>query len=622
MQTMRIDSISVENLRGYEYTSLRLQKLTVLVGENNEGKSSLLKMLERFLLIQDSFWLGDRVLTEPEFEFWYPANDARHKARRLTIQIEFLDGRAARRFSCQKNSLLALRFAIDSSRSCRLNLSAPRRSEQHDSKAVELLRKLKEQVALVLLPPVRDARSSIFADKATRSVKEALIKKLGHSKQAGAPKEYRLALDAIRKIQDIVALHSGELSKSSHSPLASMLRSSEVRVELFPKDIYELIEKCMFVYLSTGAHDDLKVLPGEVGNGLQSLIDIDLTLEWIVNQPKKGAVIVVIEEPEAFLHPSAQRQFMQFLRRALVSKVQAAILTTHSPIILDEATYEEIVLVRNQKHFAPTSIEEDRSSINTSLMTTASSEVFFARTVVLVEGEGDKAFLNTLFRRIRNRGRVCSELSGLVFQAAGGCTFYSPWLKLVRSYRTRGADPFECVWLMDGDAATSAKGPRPVMRTAYDCGFNLQPAEVQAIEAFGDLGWGVDRRVVDCADSANDVLRRHGGHLFCCDFEWALFNGSSQRVVAKIKAVMTDASISVDGDSTGLARRLGSKIESGKTSDGAKKQPYIRALIAESLHLSELPPEIHKVVLRILTVCFRSKSKLEKFLESAEIASC
>jgi predicted ATP-dependent endonuclease of OLD family len=603
-----INSIEVENLRGYEYTRLQLRRLTILVGENNEGKSSLLKMLDRLMQIPASFWDGHLVLTEEDIDFWYPANDTKHQARRFTINVTFTDGRTARRFDSTRDFILPLRFAIYSNGLCRLNIGPPKRNELHDTRAVELLRLLQHQVQLILLPPVRDANSSTFANKVTQNVKQELEKTMRHNQQGGAPKEYRLAKDIIKKIEEIVALHSGALARSDDSPLASMLKSSEVRVELFPKDIYELIKRSMYVYLSTGKHDSLKVLPSEVGNGLQSLIDINLTFESILGSNENKKVIVVIEEPEAFLHPSAQRLFMEYLRRALVDKVQSAILTTHSPIMVDEANYEEIVLVRNQKHFEPNDEPADRASINTSLMTTSSAEMFFARTIVLIEGDGDKAFFNTLLRRIKRLATVDLELAGLIFQVTGGCTFYAPWLKLIRSYGRPGDDPFDYMWLMDGDAAVNS-GERPVLRAIRDGGFSLTPETTNEIVMFGDLLWDTASRTKNCNSSANRALFKYHGHLFCCDLEWALFNGSSDVAVSAIKRALSTAGISTEGNHVELARRLGSKIGTGSGSDGSKKQPFIRALIAENLELSSLPSEIYAALRAILQRCYKYNNR-------------
>src|SRR6185312_14723294 len=114
--------------------------------------------------------------------------------------------------------------------------------------------------------------------------------------------------------------------------------------------------------------------------------------------------------------------------------VEAAILTTHSPVIVDEARFEEVVVVRNQRHFEPVVDNATRASINTSLLTAASAEILFARTLCFVEGEGDRAFFRTLFRRIRDAVPDRAELDGLIFQATGGCAFFAPWLRLARAY--------------------------------------------------------------------------------------------------------------------------------------------------------------------------------------------
>jgi predicted ATPase len=605
-----IRSIAAENLRGYQYTNLTLGKLVVLVGENNEGKSSLLKMLARLLSIPDSFWNEGHQVSKADLQFWYPANNARHRARRFTLGIEFSDGREARPFRSDDHRDVQLRFAIDSSGRCRLNLGAPKRGETHDQKAQKLLQLLKEGVLLHFSPPVRDAGSSRFAEKLTQDVRDRVRKKLSHSKQAGAPKEYREAKDVIRKLEDIITMQQGKLRVSGDSPLSAMLKSSEVRVELSPSDILSLIESNLSVHLSTGDHDSLKVFPSEVGNGLQSLIDISLTLESI-KRPNDRSVFVIVEEPEAFLHPSAQRQFMQYLRRALSDRVDTAILTTHSPFIVDEARYEEIVLVRNQRHFAPTEKDANRASINTTLMTAGASEVFFARTVVFVEGEGDRAFFNSLFKRIKEKISVSPELAGLVFQATGGCTFFAPWLRLARSYRQGGMDPFSCIWVMDGDAASNQDGHRPVLRASNDCGFGLGASDTQSIIDFGDLDWAPSVRVPDCAKTANARLECHGGHLFACDLEWAMFNFASDETAQLLKTALRQIGIiaSENMDSLEVARKLGSKVQTGRASDGAKKQPFIRSVLADSLPLAALPPEIFTIVRRILDVCFRSASK-------------
>jgi energy-coupling factor transporter ATP-binding protein EcfA2 len=504
---------------------------------------------------------------------------------------------------------------------CRLNLGAPKRNETHDKKALELLRVIKKEIQTFFIPPIRDGKSSDFAKKITRDVNESLKEKILHNKQAGSPTEYRAAKKAIQSIKGIVKLHSKELSKSNSSPLAAMLRASEVRVDLFPKDIFELIERSIAIHLSTGAHDNLKVLPWEVGNGLQSLIDINLTIESLPKLNDSGQTIVIIEEPEAFLHPSAQRQFMQYLRLSMTQKGFSTILTTHSPIILDESKYEEIVLVRNQKHYPPDITNPTRVSINNTLMTAATAEIFFARTIVLVEGDGDRAFLNTIFRKIKNLSPSMPELTGLVFQPTGGNTSFAPWLKILNSYKNQNGSPFNYFWIMDGDSANKSSGSRPVVKCIHENDIKLNAVDLNHIESFGNLGWASTERGVDCNSSVNQAIEKFNGYLFCCDLEWAFFNGSSKIIIDQIKNALIEGEVPHDSEKTDLPKLLGSKIDNGKSKDDCIKNPSVRALIAEKLDLNKLPPEIFDIVQKILLKCFNNdKSKVKSLISKCGIS--
>lgn len=621
MTKLQIVAVSAENLRGYTKTSLAIGPLTVLVGENNQGKSSLLKMLEWVMRTSESFWSGDRTLSDEDFSFWYPANETRRQARRLTIHVRMSDGRTARAYGKKPGETIELRFAVGArDQECRLNIGRPKRGEKHDKGAYRLLADLQDKTELLLLPPIRDGRSSIFAEKLSRRVRESLRKRLNHNRRAGAPREYRMVRDVLQSLREIVRLHSHELTRSPDSPLAAMLRTSEVRLDLYPEKINQLIEGALSVYLSTGDHDSLKVLPGEVGNGLQSLIDIGLSIEALPIGRRRRNILLVVEEPEAFLHPSAQRQFMQFLRRSLGGRIDSAILTTHSPIIVEECKYGEIAIVRDQRHFAPANVDRTRSGINSALITASAAEILFARTVCFVEGDGDKAFFGTLVRRIRNSIAASHELTGLVFQPTGGNKSFAPWLRMLRCYSSTSEPAFKALWVMDGDSASNADGSRPVIRLCNDCNFAIDASEMARIGAFGDLDWAVETRHIGCSEDANAVLGRHGGRLLCGDLEWALFNGASENAVQRIRRTLADLGISSNGSRADLARRLGSKIGNGNSSQGATKAAYVRVAIAEALDLGDLPPEIYECISQIFHACFQTSVRATHALREAGVA--
>ena len=179
----------------------------------------------------------------------------------------------------------------------------------------------------------------------------------------------------------------------------------------------------------TGDQDSRDVSPVEVGSGLQSLLDLAVLRG---GQFEDGiSTILAIEEPEAFLHPSAQRT----LARRLLSETAATmVISTHSPVLVDEASYGQVLLVRDHKIFPPrVTSDERRDQINTALMNGQGSDALFARSVLLVEGEGDRLFFEALRRRLaaHDADRRTDEL--YVIQAGSKASF-APWIRLVESY--------------------------------------------------------------------------------------------------------------------------------------------------------------------------------------------
>ena len=70
MSIFSITECRFENLRNYSDTRIEFSDFTVLVGENNEGKSSILKMINSlFNELDEDFLSGKRQLSKEE-ESW------------------------------------------------------------------------------------------------------------------------------------------------------------------------------------------------------------------------------------------------------------------------------------------------------------------------------------------------------------------------------------------------------------------------------------------------------------------------------------------------------------------------------------------------------------------------
>ena len=165
---------------------------------------------------------------------------------------------------------------------------------------------------------------------------------------------------------------------------------------------------------------NLSFQASNLGMGVQASISIAVLKAYA--QIKLGnSTPLFIDEPELFLHPQAQRNFYKVLQELAESGTQI-FYTTHSPDFLTVGRFNEIFLVRKNKDDGtyvrcakPADFVVDlreRNGINTianDLMlqyknayeetgdTQKANEAFFAKKIILVEGQSESLCLPYFF---------------------------------------------------------------------------------------------------------------------------------------------------------------------------------------------------------------------------------
>jgi putative ATP-dependent endonuclease of OLD family len=445
---LSIVGIHVQNLRGFADATLNLSSPTLfLVGPNNSGKTSLLRLLDVFFTWDLEREYSTKV-SDDLLDVLLPARETRNAARRLTVTVCVADGRRHRALGCT-NGQVDIRLSLTvNDRRLRANLGQPRRNESHDTKAAGLIQDLRNEVEFVHIPAGRSVDSASFGATLSEVMTQSLASTLQQPGK-GATRAEREAMKVVDSLEKLAGplqdFWKQFLDRLPSGWVADGQTDSQVDREVLARFVVDQLA----LRLATGTHDISGVPPREVGSGLQSLLDLEL--RRYAAETTGSPLFLAIEEPEVFLHPSAQR----YLGRMFADERLAArsLVSSHSPLVLEEARFEQVALVRDHVVHQPRGIDGDRAAINSWLMSGRGAEVFFARSVLLVEGPGDREFFEALRRRLARYDKTGS-IDHCYVVDVGANSQFAPWLKLVRAY---SPPAFSWLGVLDSDSVNEVR---------------------------------------------------------------------------------------------------------------------------------------------------------------------
>ena len=171
-------------------------------------------------------------------------------------------------------------------------------------------------------------------------------------------------------------------------------------------------------------HPEEPVAVGRQSSGVAHLAVFVFALQLAAGQPGN---VLLIDEPEISLHPQSQRALMRSIR----SLNAQTIIATHSSNLLERADPRMIVRLRrnatqNVTFVRPTGLSEADAKHLARNTRPHTTEAFFARAVILVEGLSDQYALQVLADR---RGRNL-DAEGVSIVPIGGATAISTYMRL------------------------------------------------------------------------------------------------------------------------------------------------------------------------------------------------
>jgi hypothetical protein len=116
-------------------------------------------------------------------------------------------------------------------------------------------------------------------------------------------------------------------------------------------------------------------------------------------------LVILIEEPELYLSPPAQRHLHRLLRQLAARGGNQVLYSTHAPVFLGVDRLEELVLVRHDERtgttlLQPQALSERRTFRLVTELDAERAEIFLSRAALLVEGRTEKLVFPFVFEAL------------------------------------------------------------------------------------------------------------------------------------------------------------------------------------------------------------------------------
>ncbi len=428
-----------------------------MVGENDSGKSSLIDAVRCCLgsTTSDRFYLSE--------------TDFHNDADFITIQLKFSDVTPdAHRFvehlthepigDGKTKPVLFVQLSASKTGTERRGypyIKTDIRSGQNgDGLVIET--EIREFLASTYLKPLRDAAAELSSGRASR-----LSQILSSSK--GIRDDIDNILTIMAEANNQLLAENGALENA-----AKNIQGNYLHELIFESDKNDLgafidivgLESSQIVSLPS--HNKLQHLRGVLeglslkltldnrmhGLGYQNLLFMAAELLLLEQEAKSDFPLLLIEEPEAHLHPQLQLKLLQFISSKVKTERNPngiqCLLTTHSPNISSKADPAEIILLGAGQAWSlkpgETLLANDDYIYLRKFLDATKASVFFAKGLLFVEGDAENILIPTL-ARLLERPLENYGISVIKYDNSGS------WKRFARLFIRGGQDGSSGEWL-------------------------------------------------------------------------------------------------------------------------------------------------------------------------------
>lgn len=403
---MRLSSVTIEKFRGISSLTINLERdITVLIGENNSGKSTVLEAL-RFGL---NTIKSDKSCNFTEYDFY---RDSQHKDLSSSEPIVFIFVfEESESFPWSTDVLQALNEVIvgDKYSVIKLRLTAWFDKGEDEIKQLWSFLDDADNEMAGKQSSIKDIRRlrPFFFQSALRAAKDEFHGQSTYWSSFLKNKDIdqttkKTLEDELQTVnQKIVAAHASFKDVTEEvnriTELVAVGKTDSVSVDTAQADVYKALR---YAEINLLTDSNAKIPIRSHGEGTQSLSVLLLFSAYLKTRlkadiDKLAEPIIAIEEPEAHLHPSSVRSLWELINDLPGQKI----IATHSGDIISEVPVEKL---RRLNKMADNS---ECKAISSSLLSSEElrkfnhhvrrnrGELLFAKLWLLVEGETDVSVL-------------------------------------------------------------------------------------------------------------------------------------------------------------------------------------------------------------------------------------
>jgi putative ATP-dependent endonuclease of OLD family len=469
-----IKTVRISGFRGLQNIEVELEKITILTGMNNTGKTSFLKALQlvlgnRQFVTQDDFFIQGSSVSEKIIIdlLIVPINDEGKWCE--DFSDDWLEQFTEDRIRIDgNNNFVPLRTIItfdtinSTYKTQQFILQMWPEFKQGSINWFDIENGKKTSFHFDEVPFFyMDAQRDILEDiKFRTSYLGKMISKIKY-----AEKDIIEIEEQIKTLNEKTVNSSDILSniKTTLKGLDTAMDTTSGGVEITPftKKIRDL-NKGLSIYYTDKKESFSMEYHGMGTRSWSSLLTLKSFISLLsVNAKKEQSVffpIIAIEEPEVHLHPNAQKKLYGQIDAIAGQKI----ISTHSPYIAAAANLGQIRNFYKNETVTCGRIEidsltsEEIRKINRQVINTR-GEIFFSKVIVFFEGETEEQALPIFAQEHFNKTPV--EM-GLDFVGVGGHGNYLPFLRF--------AEALKIPWLIFSDAENNVKAS--VQSQFTDCG--------------------------------------------------------------------------------------------------------------------------------------------------------